>query len=1699
MHKRLPPVGRNDQESQMPSSPIEEPEDNYFHDAMEHSHQHRGFDQEYQLGDRVTADNATSQERGVDQDDQLGDLDKIGNADSAAGVQDSNPSVVGETQTVALEIDTQAESNQSLIEDTQYIPLEIDTQAAIQSFDKSTTALDSTKSGKSTIKTRDVASLINSNTSEEPRTLPTGPQMSRRPAVGTIKVPGLIERPAMNDAGNAALAFKFGLPPKLPVVWPHVKTPQPLVGAKISTAAKSGSAIEPDGKDYHLRLNVPQDVTAGHPPISKDEMKNFRSLSTNVIPSMPPAVTQNASHVPHDNINSLLPSSQRQSTPKDRASGTGLDTASAPLESTKIHPLSSQKQTPSKRSAVVTTSKTSDHSEVSPHEASSAASSTRISDAKGYDESKSQPSQSLNMGTKGGQKMSGQNLSQRSLLALSPAVQNDGSSRKRSLASKLSAMPFPEASSRPVRLHDRSASDQWKTNFSATVQAGNVPSTSEAICNEKRTRTSGPSTTQVHGGHRKGGFSTVILTSADAHDVLTQHIDLSENPGCGNDRQDSMPASRLNLHPIDIAEHIEDDEKPTNRPPQYAQKYPSVTVRPHASPHGSHTESTCQAGEQEDHEVQSYRPAGHEQPETGNEDSISSVWEPVLDVIPQNEYSESLHPKHAQEFSQTLSRAESEARPNSRRSNRDRPMTRPVRADDLISRPSTARSCHVNMSKVSRLIGQQTATSNSITASAPKGARTRMGFQEILEMAQEFEDLCCAYQVQEKTIAIYESKIMQLEQSNAMSSRRVEALDTKNTALAEKMQKFTDLNSKYKKHMNEVVNSQSYLKEEATRIQSKANEAHRVINKQRAIYEKIEKAIKEARDMRGSAEKFQNLNQELNEQKSKLLAAQNHTKRLQQVNERLHQDNNGFKAALDTEKERIQTLQNELDRKSHDFSREMRAKEQLEKQLENQTTVYRELVDHLKKLPESVSEQLQKKNGVLASILSAGNVTDSRINEMVSVLNQLRDNDPKAPTALVQLIEDLSSRLESREQNSDADMASSKDATTKALEEIKETVKQLRLDETTQSRYQDRISRLEKTNETLTVDKLARDTETQSLTQQLEQLQRELVDCQDRLKAREGELTEARAIPRDDPLLSTRIKELESARTVLESQLDTANQEISKAKDEVKSAREVAARKDQQVKGFEQKLNNAQKTVKAFNEVRDSYIAAKENEKKAACHELAKKAESQKETLRVKLESQINNARHRHQEKESELVQAKQKLQEIQTQLESQINGASNQNKQRAAFIGETKEQFARVQQLIEKAPSQKVPAEFFQELQSIKVTTKESHSRYDLAKDQLFKTIANATQEQRRIEEKVEKVGALNVEIQDLKEQCSGYQGQLEELSRAAIRHQQPLVETEFRREYVNATPNLPSPATNVYSTHAQMPKVVQITPRTFDNDGSENMRRSIARNAQHKSFVQPAGTSQLYSKDDSMVTPRGRVSLGLHGSISAARSSSQQHVPASQNSDNSIKPFSTLTSFSTPPNSVHSHLNSLLEDVDKTTGSAIALTTSKTSERRISTTQSNTTLVGTSSGQNAGANGRPITQRSSHELNVDPSEILFSSSKITTRTKSVLKQKVNPHFAAENSKIETTLRQEGIPNLSRQTLGMGDIRGVKSGNVPEESMYMAQDGKQLATGRPQEQLSPLAGDISRFRNQKRPHEMASSGPRKRAASMQRHKLSRF
>jgi seryl-tRNA synthetase len=198
-------------------------------------------------------------------------------------------------------------------------------------------------------------------------------------------------------------------------------------------------------------------------------------------------------------------------------------------------------------------------------------------------------------------------------------------------------------------------------------------------------------------------------------------------------------------------------------------------------------------------------------------------------------------------------------------------MTRPFSSHDLhpsgASEPAALHSNHATKVKKSGRAQNEVfsiAQSSSPVSTGKRQPEERSGssrrFHDILNTLSEYDSIIQNFEEQKQEIEHQRNEIIKLKNSQ----ERIETLEKEKESLTKKVKKLEELSSKYKKHMNDVVTAQKFLKTEATKIMETSTQALELYAsngvyagraKGEAVTQKLKCAIEESKGLRVAVEK----------------------------------------------------------------------------------------------------------------------------------------------------------------------------------------------------------------------------------------------------------------------------------------------------------------------------------------------------------------------------------------------------------------------------------------------------------------------------------------------------------------------------------------------------------------------------------------------------------------------------------------------------------------------------------------------------------------------------------------------------------------------------------------------------------------------------------------------------------------------------
>jgi hypothetical protein len=348
------------------------------------------------------------------------------------------------------------------------------------------------------------------------------------------------------------------------------------------------------------------------------------------------------------------------------------------------------------------------------------------------------------------------------------------------------------------------------------------------------------------------------------------------------------------------------------------------------------------------------------------------------------------------------------------------------------------------------------------------------------------------------------------------------------------------------------------------------------------------------------------------------------------------------------------------------------------------------------------------------------------------------------------------SRIENKLQETESRDVGLKESSRELFEDLKKRINQLRLDDGTKASLNERISELRESNATLTASGSARDLECQGMLQRIDELGRELSSYRDQLTVKSDELAALRALPKEDPILLGKIHDLENAKTILQGQLDTANQEASEAKEELTFSREIALSTQEQTQDLQCKLTEAQTSLTALREDKRKYLASHKGEVDKARQEIAKSLSASKAEAQLKYDCLAKNLEQRRSEAEKELTRIQEKLQKSEEESARYSNNFTNLQEELSACKKQLTQQTIYIKHAGQCNPSRDEFDRREQNLQQVLKDMVEIKAHFDAAQNDISKKLERFVSHQQQPETLIQRIDSLEKENVAIQEQYS-------------------------------------------------------------------------------------------------------------------------------------------------------------------------------------------------------------------------------------------------------------------------------------------------------------------------------------------------------
>jgi len=346
------------------------------------------------------------------------------------------------------------------------------------------------------------------------------------------------------------------------------------------------------------------------------------------------------------------------------------------------------------------------------------------------------------------------------------------------------------------------------------------------------------------------------------------------------------------------------------------------------------------------------------------------------------------------------------------------------------------------------------------------------------------------------------------------------------------------------------------------------------------------------------------------------------------------------------------------------------------------------------------------------------------------------------------------------------------EANLKALEDLKERINRVHLDQETHEYLKEQITELREANATVVAGLNSRTAECERLTTRVKEIGRELASCRDRLTAKSDELNAILALPKEDPQLKTRLQDSESTNASLRGQVDAANQESLHAKEELQSLQETYVQSQDKIKELEDKVRNAQASIKQASEEKKQYLAASKAGVEKARQEVVKAASAAKNEMVMRHDALVKNLEQRRAEAEIKLRTSKEELQRTKDENSNYVSSLNQLQAEINQYKDQIVQQSARIGQLEGAVPSQGGLDRKESEIQSTRNELTGLRDMIEAAQTEAAQNLGAALRTQRELESRLRRVDVLEKEKESLQQQNVNLQQRYNLLSSTMTRH---------------------------------------------------------------------------------------------------------------------------------------------------------------------------------------------------------------------------------------------------------------------------------------------------------------------------------------
>ncbi|TGO53061.1 hypothetical protein BCON_0130g00050 [Botryotinia convoluta] len=539
-------------------------------------------------------------------------------------------------------------------------------------------------------------------------------------------------------------------------------------------------------------------------------------------------------------------------------------------------------------------------------------------------------------------------------------------------------------------------------------------------------------------------------------------------------------------------------------------------------------------------------------------------------------------------------------------------VNRPIKPHDLEPQGiSEVTSSHISASKVTKLAAVHSQDEKNKTGDHVSSCQKRssLDFGALHNAIAECQIQQVVIKDQENQIAILNT---QLQDTNLIN----EELEASKGELSKRVERLNDLSNQYRQHLNEVVICHKSLRQDSKEMKASMEKLKAVksqeIRESDAQMKKMGCLLKEIKQVREKqSERDKNIPplEDLTEQNDQLRCE----------NERLKADNDLKLVELEQERCYIKQLQNQI---NGDLDR------------------HKEVMEILQKPQVDTLGELTKEDGILKKVLNSAESVNGKIDEMSKTFTSSFNQTLEWPQTLTNILEEFYSRIETKFDDNGSKDTTFQESTVKLFDDLKERLIQISGDMDEKTKLSEQINMLRESNATFKANLNSKEADLENNVARMDELTRELANAHSELTGKTQQLAISLAQPREDPELKRKVDELTTETSKLEGLLTAANHDKRQAEKDIQAHQTTIVTTQKQLRDTEEKFRDIESTMKELEVENHKFQMDCRSTTERVRQDIMQLARSQRKELLDQHDFLVDDLKHKQAETEKRLQTA---------------------------------------------------------------------------------------------------------------------------------------------------------------------------------------------------------------------------------------------------------------------------------------------------------------------------------------------------------------------------------------------------------------------------------------------------------------------------